>query len=98
MKIIAATKYDYIVQMTPGEVRQLCPNTNISDSQRGHMPTDVGREIKIDAAWSRLRALTANRELLDKIIGQFKAMGELLQPVVTEVEQATTETAKDDWA
>ena len=96
MKIIGATKYTYIVEMNPSEVRQLCSGGVIADSQRGHMPSEVGRKFTIDAAWERLQKLKENRAGLDKIIGQFKAMGELLQPVVTELDRETEPNPEEE--
>ena len=83
--------------MNPAELRMLTkPGTSVPDERNGPLSSNVGREFTLDPGWDRLRALEENRKRLDRIIGQFKAMGELLEPVAIEVEEATTKEDKEN--
>jgi hypothetical protein len=96
MRIIAATKYEFIVQMSPSELRMLSARSSVPDVRNSELVYHVGKEFRVDEAYHRLRSLNENRAALDRIVGQFKAMGELLGPVVTEVEQETNPKEGDE--
>ena len=88
MKIIACTAYKFIVEMDPSELEQLCLS---HQRLNGRVCDHLGKDFEVDPAYrlAALAALRDNKEELERIIGQFKAMGELLAPVVTEVETLT---------
>ncbi len=86
MKIIAATKYTLLVEMDPSELQQL----SLSHQRlQGDLQYHVGKEFRVDPAFRRIQALRDNHQDLLRVAAQFKAMGELLTPVVTEVERLT---------
>lgn len=89
MKVIGATKYTLLVEMSTDEFEVLTPkNINIPTSQRD-LQHWAGREFAMRDAWDRLRPILENQKKLNTIVGQLKAMGELLEPIIPEIERLT---------
>jgi hypothetical protein len=92
VKIIGATKYTFLVEMSPEEMYILSAQGGNGLPSRGvynDLQYYAGREYKLNPAWERLTSIVGNIERLKTVVAQLRAMGELLEPVVPIVEELT---------
>jgi len=98
MKIIGINYNSYVVEVDGTELCRIVAEditapavwTNADQARRM-----IGKEYDVNKAYDRIRALKNNAFALKTIIGQLKAMGELLEPVAMEIEQKTNQA--DDF-
>jgi hypothetical protein len=95
MRVIGSNDTTLIVSMSLFEFQEVTR----ARSDRSH-PEDrarafVGREFDVEQRWKRLVAFEDNRQQLQPIIDQLRAMATLLEPIASACKDLTDEPKHD---